>query len=112
MARPEGFEPPTPTFVALYSIQLSYGRALRTGFYHLCQGTAPRKPPLAPVVTLWSLRDLQSQEEIRKSLIPQKTADQRPARIFGVAILSQRSRPPSPLSPSRQQHFAPPDKPI
>ena len=27
MARPEGFEPPTPTFVALYSIQLSYGRA-------------------------------------------------------------------------------------
>ena len=26
MARPDGFEPPTPTFVALYSIQLSYGR--------------------------------------------------------------------------------------
>ena len=26
LARPEGFEPPTPTFVALYSIQLSYGR--------------------------------------------------------------------------------------
>ena len=31
MARPEGFEPPTPTFVALYSIQLSYGRALANG---------------------------------------------------------------------------------
>jgi hypothetical protein len=32
MARPEGFEPPTPTFVALYSIQLSYGRALPRNF--------------------------------------------------------------------------------
>ena len=28
MARPERFELPTPTFVALYSIQLSYGRAV------------------------------------------------------------------------------------
>ncbi len=26
MARPEGFEPPTPKFVAWCSIQLSYGR--------------------------------------------------------------------------------------
>jgi hypothetical protein len=33
MARPEGFEPPTPTFVALYSIQLSYGRAF-SKLYH------------------------------------------------------------------------------
>jgi hypothetical protein len=33
MARPEGFEPPTPTFVALYSIQLSYGRALAPEFW-------------------------------------------------------------------------------
>lgn len=27
MVRPEGFEPPTPKFVAWCSIQLSYGRA-------------------------------------------------------------------------------------
>ena len=33
LARPEGFEPPTPTFVALYSIQLSYGRAY-SKLYH------------------------------------------------------------------------------
>ena len=26
MARPEGFEPPTPAFVAQYSIQMNYGR--------------------------------------------------------------------------------------
>jgi hypothetical protein len=28
MARPEGFEPPTPAFVAQYSIQMNYGRRL------------------------------------------------------------------------------------
>jgi hypothetical protein len=38
MARPEGFEPPTPTFVALYSIQLSYGRAC-TKLYHPSSGS-------------------------------------------------------------------------
>ena len=29
VARPEGFEPPTPWFVAKYSIQMSYGREMR-----------------------------------------------------------------------------------
>ncbi len=29
LARPEGLEPPTPWFVARYSIQLSYGRYLK-----------------------------------------------------------------------------------
>ncbi len=29
LARPEGFEPPTPKFVAWCSIQLSYGRVVK-----------------------------------------------------------------------------------
>ena len=44
MARPEGFEPPTPTFVALYSIQLSYGRAC-TELYHPVPGGHPNPWP-------------------------------------------------------------------
>ena len=32
MARPERFELPTTKFVAWYSIQLSYGRAVKTDF--------------------------------------------------------------------------------
>src|SRR5690606_21228131 len=35
LARPEGFEPPTPWFVARYSIQMSYGR-----FLLHCEGAA------------------------------------------------------------------------
>ena len=31
VARPEGFEPPTPRFVVWCSIQLSYGRGLEAG---------------------------------------------------------------------------------
>ena len=33
MARPEGFEPPTPKFVAWCSIQLSYGRVVQKRNY-------------------------------------------------------------------------------
>ena len=33
MARPEGFEPPTPAFVAQCSIQMSYGRRLNLRAY-------------------------------------------------------------------------------
>ena len=33
MARPEGFEPPTPAFVAQYSIQMNYGRVLNLRAY-------------------------------------------------------------------------------
>ena len=33
MARPEGFEPPTPAFVAQYSIQMNYGRRLNLRAY-------------------------------------------------------------------------------
>lgn len=35
VARPEGFEPPTPWFVARYSIQMSYGR-----FFFVFEGAA------------------------------------------------------------------------
>jgi hypothetical protein len=33
MVRPEGFEPPTPAFVAQYSIQMNYGRVLNLRVY-------------------------------------------------------------------------------
>jgi hypothetical protein len=51
LARPEGFEPPTPTFVALYSIQLSYGRAQKANLTRIARGCDR-------MVTDWSLRVL------------------------------------------------------
>ena len=41
MARPAGFKPTTPWFVAKYSIQLSYGRneQSKTSCYHVMQST-------------------------------------------------------------------------
>lgn len=47
MARPEGFEPPTPAFVAQYSIQMNYGRVLNLRvvppryWHHLPDCTSP-----------------------------------------------------------------------
>ena len=35
LARPEGFEPPTPWFVAKYSSPLSYGRIIWQGYQDL-----------------------------------------------------------------------------
>src|SRR5882724_12047779 len=44
LARPEGFEPPTPTFVALYSIQLSYGRACTKLYHPILGGFSSQSP--------------------------------------------------------------------
>ena len=45
LARPEGFEPPTPKFVAWCSIQLSYGRLEAK----LCGVIAASSSPLMPL---------------------------------------------------------------
>ena len=37
LARPRRFERPTPAFGGQYSIQLSYGRLGKAGFYRLCR---------------------------------------------------------------------------
>src|SRR6185503_16936798 len=60
LARPEGFEPPTPWFVAKYSIQMSYGRKKSEANYSITEpktgGSEPRRhavsalPPDTPAV--------------------------------------------------------------
>jgi hypothetical protein len=60
LARPEGFEPPTPTFVALYSIQLSYGRALANPIFggrDLTTSILPHKKSAASVCVLEPSRE-------------------------------------------------------
>ena len=62
MARPERFELPTTKFVAWYSIQLSYGRALKT---------VPRRPelrslPLRAVESSAKARDYSDPRALRQ----------------------------------------------
>ena len=42
MVRPEGFEPPTPWFVAKCSIQLSYGRKYNVKLWRTERDSNPR----------------------------------------------------------------------
>ena len=63
LVRPEGFEPPTPWFVAKYSIQMSYGRVVGVGRIELlgdhlnCTNDftdrLKEQPPLSNTIKNW-----------------------------------------------------------
>jgi hypothetical protein len=96
LARPEGFEPPTPTFVALYSIQLSYGRACRRNCTtHLVRA---KKRRVGALPEFWG-RDLTTTNRCAKSARTTRSAASRSEGRNG-----QTRNDPPPKSPPRSPH--------